>query len=235
VASDHVNKSRRARNDNNRALTGSNQVLTIKVGPNNSYSAPKHCYTPHLSRSTGVFSPFQPSTSFRTPQYGISRPREPCSCVCTCTPISPPTQWPFSSLGILSKAKNSTPARKRTIDEYSDKENQSPGPSTPPPKKQKRAYAKRRTIDEKLCDIFTVIDKAGWSFADFLFYAFRHKDDKGEDIHRGQAHANTVQKFLAGYTEHTPAEILNSWFHSSDGRLDDDSELMNSLAFLTRR
>ena len=86
--------------------------------------------------------------------------------------------------------------------------NQSPGPSTPPPKKQKRAYAKRRTIDEKLLDIFTVIDKAGWSFADFLFYAFRHKDDEAEDIHREQAHANTVQKFLAGYTEHTPAEIL---------------------------
>ena len=70
---------------------------------------------------------------------------------------------------------------------------------------------------------------------DFLFYAFRHKDDKGEDIHCGQAHANTVQKFLAGYTEHTLAEILNSWFHSSDGRLDDDSELIDSLAFLTRR
>jgi len=74
------------------------------------------------------------------------------------------------------------------MDEYCDKENQSPGPSTPPPKKQKRAYTKRRTID-------------------FLFYAFRHKDNEGEDIHCKQAHANTVQKFLAGYTEHTPAEF----------------------------
>jgi hypothetical protein len=62
-----------------------------------------------------------------------------------------------------------TSARKRAIDEYSDKENQSPGPSSPPPKKQKRTYKKRRTIDEKLGDIFTVIDKAGWSFADFLY------------------------------------------------------------------
>jgi hypothetical protein len=90
-------------------------------------------------------------------------------------------------------------------------------------------------IDEKLLDIFTVIDKVGWSFANFLFYAFCHKDDEGEDIHREQAHANTVQKFLAGYTEHTPAEILNSWFHSSHGRLDDDSELMFHSPFLTRR
>ena len=84
-------------------------------------------------------------------------------------------------------------------------------------------------------DIFTIIDKTGWSFVDFLFYAFCHKDDEGEDIHCKQAHTNTVQKFLAGYTEHTPAEILNSWFHSSHGRLDDDSELMFHSPFLTRR
>ena len=90
-------------------------------------------------------------------------------------------------------------------------------------------------IDEKLLDIFTVIDKAVWSFANFLFYAFRREDDEGEDIHCEQAHANTVQKFLARYTEHTPAEILNSWFHSSHGRLDDDSELMFHSPFLTRR
>jgi len=171
------------------------------MDPNNSYSAPTHYHTPHLSCSTGVFSPSQPSSSLRTPQYGISRWHKPCNCVCTCTLMSPPTQWPSSSLGILSKTKNLTPARKQTMDKYSDKENQSPGLSTPP-KKQKRAYTKWRTIDEKLHDIFTVIDKAGWSFADFLFYAFCHKDDE-EDIHCEQAHANTVQKFLAGYTEHT--------------------------------
>jgi hypothetical protein len=74
-----------------------------------------------------------------------------------------------------------------------------------------------------------VIDKAGWSFADFLFYAFRHKDENGKDIHREQAHANRVQKFLAGYTDRTPADILNFWFHSPDGRLDEESVLMYSV------
>jgi len=74
-----------------------------------------------------------------------------------------------------------------------------------------------------------VIDKAGWSFADFLFYAFRHKDDNGNDIHREQAHANTIQKFLGGYTDRTPADILNFWYHSPDGRLDEDSVLMYSI------
>ena len=39
---------------------------------------------------------------------------------------------------------------------------------------------KDKEIEQKLSDIFTVIDKAGWSFANFLFYAFRHND---KDIH----------------------------------------------------
>ena len=56
-----------------------------------------------------------------------------------------------------------------------------------------------------------VIDKAGWSFANFLFYAFRYKDNNGNDIHCEQAHANTIQKFLSLYTDtcRTPADILN--------------------------
>jgi len=124
-------------------------------------------------------SPFQ-SSSFQTPQHGNLRPQKTCSCKCTCPPASRQSGCPSLLLG-----QNYLPtgAQKWAIDEYSDKENQSPGPSSPPPKKQKRTYTKRRTIDEKLSDIFTVIDKAGWSFADFLFYA---KDDNGEDIHREQ-------------------------------------------------
>ena len=59
-------------------------------------------------------------------------------------------------------------------------------------------------IDKKLGDIFVVIDKVGWSFVDFLYYAFRHKDNNGDDIHHKQAHANTIQKFLSGYTDRTP-------------------------------
>ena len=91
-----------------------------------------------------------------------------------------------------------TSAWKWTIDKFSqaDKENQSPDPSSPLLKKQKQAHTKRRMIDEKLGDILMVIDKAGWSFADFLFYVFRHKDDNGKDIHREQAHTNMIQKIF---------------------------------------
>ena len=74
-----------------------------------------------------------------------------------------------------------------------------------------------------------VIDKAGWSFVDFLFYAFWHKDENGKDIHWEQAHTNIVQKFLAGYTDRTPADILNFWFHSPDGCLNEESVLMYSV------
>ena len=96
-------------------------------------------------------------------------------------------------------------------------------------KKQKQAHTKRRMIDEKLGDILMVIDKAGWSFADFLFYVFRHKDDNGKDIHHEQAYTNMIQKFLGGYTDRTPADILNFWFHLPDSRLDEDSDLMYSV------
>ena len=195
------------------------------MDPNDNFNALSRYplnHTPYRSQSSMLRSPFQ-SSSFQTPQHGNLRPQKTCSCKCTCTPASRQTGCPSLLLG-----QNYLPtgARKRAIDEYSDKENQSPGPSSPPPKKQKRTYTKRRTIDEKLSDIFTVIDKAGWSFADFLFYAFRHKDDNGEDI---QAHANTIQKFFGGYTDRTPADILNFWFHSPDGRLDEDSVLTYSV------
>jgi hypothetical protein len=73
------------------------------------------------------------------------------------------------------------------------------------------------------------IDKAGWSFADFLFYAFRHKDDNGKGIHHKQAHANTIQRFLSRYTDRTPADILDIWFHSPNCRFDKDSVLMCSV------
>ena len=74
-----------------------------------------------------------------------------------------------------------------------------------------------------------VINKAGWSFVDFLFYAFRHKDKNGKDIHQEQAHTNIVQRFPAVYTDRTPADILNFWFHSTDRRLNQESVLMYSV------
>jgi hypothetical protein len=128
------------------------------MDPNDNFNALSRYplnHTPYRSQSSMLRSPFQ-SSSFQTPQHGNLRPQKTCSCKCTCTPASRQSGCPSLLLG-----QNDLPtsARKRAIYEYSDKENQSPGPSSPPPKKQKRTYTKRRTIDEKLSDIFTVIDK----------------------------------------------------------------------------
>lgn len=170
-----------------------------------------------------LHSTFQ-SSSFQIPQHGgTSRPLKTRNCKCTCTPVSCQSSRPSLTLG-----PNGLPTRaqKWAIDEYSDKENQSPGPSSLPPKKQKRTYTKRRTIDEKLGDIFTVIDKAGWSFVNFLCYAFRHKDDNGKGIHHEQAHTNSIQGFLSGYIDRTPTDILDIWFHSLDSCFYEDTVLM---------
>ena len=52
---------------------------------------------------------------------------------------------------------------------------------------------------------------------DFLFDAFRHKDDAGKDIHLKQAYT---------YTDHTLTDIISSWFASPHGCLDEESVLM---------
>ena len=60
-----------------------------------------------------------------------------------------------------------------------------------------------------------------------MYFFFRHEDAEGEEIHREQVHGNMVQKFPAGNCIHMPAQILHSWYHSKDGRLE-DSTLMFS-------
>src|SRR5882762_10920994 len=90
-------------------------------------------------------------------------------------------------------------------------------------------YTRRRTVDEKLSEVFSAIKSVDWSFADFEYYAFRHLDDHGKPVQRTHQHAVTIQKFLAGNMKYSPADIINSWIHTKDGRLDRDSELMFSI------
>jgi hypothetical protein len=52
--------------------------------------------------------------------------------------------------------------------------------------------------DQKLCDVFKIINDTNWTLSDFLYFVFLHEDMDGEEIHREQAHGNMVQKFLAG-------------------------------------
>ena len=121
----------------------------------------------HSSRGSGsVFTSSRTFAGFQTPQTVSSRRRKTCGCVCTCTPTSWPKDWQQTTLGT-----NILPAitHKQALGKGSDKENQTED-SASPSKKQQRAYTKRRTIDEKLKDVLTCIDKAGWSLAAFVFY-----------------------------------------------------------------
>jgi hypothetical protein len=120
------------------------------------------------------------------------------------------------------------PLHKQGLEEDSNKENHSPGPSTSPLKKRKY-----KTTDQKLYDIFKVIRDANWALSDFLYFAFRHKNTNGEDIHCEPAHSNMVQKFLAGNCVHTPARMLDSWYHSKDGRHEDKSPMFSTTTSFT--
>jgi hypothetical protein len=126
---------------------------------------------------------------------------------------------------------SASPARKRSLEEDSNKENQLPGSLSPP---KKRKYKKRRTTDQKLCEIFKVIHEADWGLSDFLYFVFRREDTEGQDIHREQAHGNMVQKFLAGNCTHTPAQILHSWYHSKDGRIEDPTLMFSTTTPYTK-
>jgi hypothetical protein len=62
----------------------------------------------------------------------------------------------------------------------------------------------------------------------FVNHAY-YKDTDENEIHREQAHANMVQKFLAGNCVYTPAHILHSWYHSKDGRQEDPTLMFSTI------
>jgi hypothetical protein len=180
--------------------------------------------SPYLRRSNPVFNQAQSSSSFISPQsYSQSRPRT-CSCPCNCTSIIQLAQSRIQTSTPVKKATTSS-VRKRGLDEDSNKENQSPGQASSPPKKRK--YTKRRTTDDKIRDIFQEIHGADWALSDFLYFVFRHKDTNGKAIKHDQGHGIAVQRFLTGSCLYTPAHIIDSWFHSPYGS-DEDTSLMFS-------
>ena len=93
---------------------------------------------------------------YKTP---ISRPRRSCNCPCYCTQTTSSNQNNIQHLTPVRDISTS-PARKQGLEEDSNKENQLSGPLSPP--------KKRRTTDQKLCDIFKVIHEADWGLSDFL-------------------------------------------------------------------
>ncbi|KAF8872739.1 hypothetical protein BD779DRAFT_1708992 [Infundibulicybe gibba] len=112
------------------------------------------------------------------------------------------------------------------------KENHRPAfddPVNTPTAHKKRKYTPRQTTSAKLEAVFQAIDDARWTLGDFLHYTFRMKDDDAKDISRSPRHAQVVSRFLQGLCAHTPAMILNSWFHSPDGRISTDSHDANLM------
>ena len=183
-------------------------------------------YTPpYFRRHHSVSGPYLASSHSKSPsQAGSLRLPDSCHCRCTCT--YQPSNLPTTGEPALSKSEVMHIARKRRQDD--NKENEAAAFDLSPPKKKPRLYAKRRSIKQKLEDIFDEINDANWGISDFLYYAFRNKDSEGNDVHRDQSHGNIVQGFLAGHTRYTPAYIINFWFCHQDGRLDQNSALMYS-------
>ena len=147
------------------------------------------------------------------------------SCLCSCMLSA---SLPQSNLQMSTPIKEATTfsTHKWGLDQDSNKENQSPGQASSPPKKRK--YAKRRTTDDKLRDIFNEIHRADWALSDFLYLVFRHKDADGKEIKHN--HGNAVQRFLTGGCIYTPGHIINSWFHSPYGHEKDASHVFSNDA-----
>ena len=47
-----------------------------------------------------------------------------------------------------------------------------------------------------------------WVLVEFLYYAFRIKDDDGNKRHQSRQHAKLASSFLQGLTQYTPAMII---------------------------
>ncbi|KAF8875228.1 hypothetical protein BD779DRAFT_1424235, partial [Infundibulicybe gibba] len=94
-------------------------------------------------------------------------------------------------------------------------------------------YTQHQTTSAKLEAVFQAIDDARWTLGDFLHYTFRMKDDDAKDISCSPRHAQVMSRFLQGLCAYTPAMILNTWFHSPDGRILTDSHDTN-LTYSTK-
>ena len=158
VASDHVNKSCSCKRTfySTIELELSSWTPTIALVHRHDI-----CWTTLPIRATLIW--YSVHSSPPTLAKGNSKLQKTCN-ICTCAPASHQTNWPSSTIG-----QNGLPitAQKQTIDEFCDKENHSPRPSEPLPKKQKRTYTRQKIIDKKLSDILwslTRQDGCLWTF-----------------------------------------------------------------------
>jgi hypothetical protein len=66
--------------------------------------------------------------------------------------------------------------------------------------------------------VFKLLQDFNWTIGDFLYHAFRVRDEKGDIIKsRSEAHAKMASRFLTGLCRHTPAHIVEIWVKSPWG------------------
>jgi hypothetical protein len=130
----------------------------------------------------------------------------------------------FSSFGRFATSDNfvmsfDTPHKRKERAPAGPQDTPSPHGQTP--KRLKPSY----DTNEKLDQVFDLLQNLDWTLGDFLFHMFVHQDDENHHIPRSIRHGAIVHPFLAGLTTHTVAEIIHSWITSPDGRGSTDDTL----------
>ncbi|KAI0309210.1 hypothetical protein OF83DRAFT_1021649, partial [Amylostereum chailletii] len=107
----------------------------------------------------------------------------------------------------------------------------SPGSTRSPAKKR----VSPRTNPEKLDEVLGMLQAMEWSVGHFLHFAFRIHDKGSGDgrVHRSHRHASSISKFMRGQTIYKPANILEYWLRSPDGRPQSEEEA-NDMYSLTK-
>src|ERR1700676_4970185 len=110
--------------------------------------------TPHNIHSSAIYNQYTPSPSSITPQLAYSRTRTGCISRCPCTCLAMPHDFPTPSRQARAINKR---VRKESSSDESNKENKELSTNSMSRPKKKRTYTRRRTVDEKLSEVFSAI------------------------------------------------------------------------------
>ena len=193
------------------------------------YAMPsRHSYNYSNSLRTLSSSVSAQNTPFLSlPRPTPTRPVHGCICPCTCGTAHPATT-PKTTPHMQGLSPKPTHKRVQSFGTNgSGKENSQPNAlhiSQPEVKKWK--YMPQRTLEQKIANFFTLLKTVDWSLTECIYYLFTHVDSKRDPIWWSQQHGAAVQTFLAGHMKYAPMDIIHSWLHSKNRRLDCDLDLM---------
>ncbi|KAI0042004.1 hypothetical protein FA95DRAFT_1598679 [Auriscalpium vulgare] len=183
----------------------SSEVVPDSPSPNFSMPAlpatPQHQFMIHPQHRVPVYNPYYTSPAVRFNPATIFNTHYPQ------VPSTPQRRQP--AVYVAGHGMSRTPTRRR---------DDTPGRSARSPRKKRRMP---RSNIQKLAHLLHVIKTdLNWSLGTCLYYLFRVRDETAPDhkVHRTHEHAAVVSRFLGGRTRHTPADILECWLRSPDGR-----------------